>query len=816
MEDDADFTLHIDYLDGKNGWAPPATAVSVLRGGGRLVVDVADDMPDNCINYQHTSGKPPEIVFGAVQMRGGGTEDFRDFITGTCVGTCYVTIEAGTVAGSTAPPMYVKQKWVAGICVEETFIGDNEFKVDGTTPSMAFIERDWIANNKYWDWFVDAGVFKGRVVNDLLNSATNWIEVTRSGNSITSIALGGPTTVPDDVYAIGWNNSPQVPTKNAVYDKIESLPIGALTGASYVVESADATLTAEVLIGELTNATELGWADGPDLTRLNSTTLLVENEAGTDGSGTIATGDAYLWDPTLGGYSIITVDAGVFSLLDATPAPAGLEIGGLTVPTINNTTLTAFGMSLWDDANATAALNTLGASSGVWPASAGGTGASTLMGLVVGNGASAFTTITPGTGVTAALGSNTSGSGPFVRGTNGVLNSPQINDQIVMANDNNLAVVHDGLDIAVFSGEDSEIRFNWPLDLAAPLPVAEGGTGATDAAGARHNLELDSPVIRRESDGDIFLYGQDAANSTAVGTAIIAAQTAASSGDVIEVHANATITTSLGKGGVDWWFASVGVIGSGVPVWSDGGTGMTFAVDGMGAFASTGAAPCVSLLDNSSVVTIRGRLMQNSAGADACIELEGATLYVTLHESLNGDGADGVVGAGTLYITCPTLDCFDNCYEFSGTLHAVHTGYLHSGNATINGSFTGELSCPDIAPSGDDPAVVWQSDLAGEIRSATLGGGGSGVPSVSLEEDGLTLSNCKIAADSAATYSIEDVGGPHTLTVLGSLSCNKPIDAGVTIAQATTFIIPALPTSEPATVGALWNDGGTVKVSNGP
>ena len=43
-----------------------------------------------------------------------------------------------------------------------------------------------------------------------------------------------PTTVPDDAYASGWDGSVEVPTKNALYDKIETL----LTGASSSVDNA--------------------------------------------------------------------------------------------------------------------------------------------------------------------------------------------------------------------------------------------------------------------------------------------------------------------------------------------------------------------------------------------------------------------------------------------------------------------------------------------------------------------------------------------------------------------------------------------------
>lgn len=38
-------------------------------------------------------------------------------------------------------------------------------------------------------------------------------------------------SVPDEAYGVGWNGSVEVPTKNAVYDKIETLSSSGLTQA---------------------------------------------------------------------------------------------------------------------------------------------------------------------------------------------------------------------------------------------------------------------------------------------------------------------------------------------------------------------------------------------------------------------------------------------------------------------------------------------------------------------------------------------------------------------------------------------------------
>lgn len=45
----------------------------------------------------------------------------------------------------------------------------------------------------------------------------------------TGATFTGPISVPDDAYGIGWNGNTSVPTKNAIYDKIESLTVGGVT-----------------------------------------------------------------------------------------------------------------------------------------------------------------------------------------------------------------------------------------------------------------------------------------------------------------------------------------------------------------------------------------------------------------------------------------------------------------------------------------------------------------------------------------------------------------------------------------------------------
>lgn len=72
-----------------------------------------------------------------------------------------------------------------------------------------------------------------------VNNATN-ATLTRSGAGPYTLGLnlGNANTwsadqsVPDEAYGVGWNGSVEVPTKNALYDKIETLGSGTVTSVS--------------------------------------------------------------------------------------------------------------------------------------------------------------------------------------------------------------------------------------------------------------------------------------------------------------------------------------------------------------------------------------------------------------------------------------------------------------------------------------------------------------------------------------------------------------------------------------------------------
>ena len=73
--------------------------------------------------------------------------------------------------------------------------------------------------------------------------ASNYMSTTidSSGNATLNLTgtspeftFSDPVNVPDEAYGAGWNGSLEVPTKNAIYDKIETISGGGLTSDQWL------------------------------------------------------------------------------------------------------------------------------------------------------------------------------------------------------------------------------------------------------------------------------------------------------------------------------------------------------------------------------------------------------------------------------------------------------------------------------------------------------------------------------------------------------------------------------------------------------
>ena len=108
---------------------------------------------------------------------------------------------------------------------------------NGSQPTIVYYNAAGGTNEKYSDITLGSGTINFRLLNDDFNAANDWMTVTRSGYTSASVAfpagnvaITGDATVADEAYdATSWNGSTEVPTKNAIRDKIESLS-GGISG----------------------------------------------------------------------------------------------------------------------------------------------------------------------------------------------------------------------------------------------------------------------------------------------------------------------------------------------------------------------------------------------------------------------------------------------------------------------------------------------------------------------------------------------------------------------------------------------------------
>lgn len=102
---------------------------------------------------------------------------------------------------------------------------------------LPFGADTYMDNTGNGSWIFRSGVFP---------AASTVMTITNAGN----VAVVGDLTVADEAYGVGWNGSLEVPTKNAVYDKIQALSVtltdGSGTTANGTAIDLGGTLTSDV------------------------------------------------------------------------------------------------------------------------------------------------------------------------------------------------------------------------------------------------------------------------------------------------------------------------------------------------------------------------------------------------------------------------------------------------------------------------------------------------------------------------------------------------------------------------------------------
>lgn len=189
------------------------------------------------------------------------------------------------------------------------------------------------------------------------------------------------------------------------------------------------------------------------------------------------------------------------------------------------------------------------------------------------------------------------------------------------------------------------------------------------------NARAQAPVLLVKPSGFVQPFGIGAATATAVGSQLIAAQTAAAAGDRIECYAPANVAAAIGKNGVSYYFADVDVDRPGGLLdacVSDAGNA-SFSIDGGARFLSNGRAID---LTGSGAVAIKCR---EAFGDNDGVFVDGAGDYlVRATTRIRSTIHDGVYleenATGSLYLETP---------EILDGEHGVEV--IAGGTATIRG-----------------------------------------------------------------------------------------------------------------------------------
>ena len=119
------------------------------------------------------------------------------------------TSDSGGTASAGADELVLESATQAGMTILSATQGYVAFG-DSASNNIGYIAYDHTTNNMFF--------------------VNNAVETLRLGSAL--VTVNGNVSVTDDPYGVGWNGSTDVPTKNAIYDKIETLGSG---GASVTV-----------------------------------------------------------------------------------------------------------------------------------------------------------------------------------------------------------------------------------------------------------------------------------------------------------------------------------------------------------------------------------------------------------------------------------------------------------------------------------------------------------------------------------------------------------------------------------------------------
>jgi len=184
-------------------------------------------------------------------------------------------------------------------------------------------------------------------ISDTAYDATSWNGVTTIApsknavrdaieNILDGITFTGDIVVPDEAYGSGWDGSFEVPTKNAVYDKIETISGGGMTVGAAISGGTNNTVLYKDNSGNLGSDADLTW-DGATLAVTGTqfimfdVTTLLEFSVDSVGLASIGTGGSQPGFQMIAGTAAAVTAGGDFVIRAGRGGTSSMTGGNATI-----------------------------------------------------------------------------------------------------------------------------------------------------------------------------------------------------------------------------------------------------------------------------------------------------------------------------------------------------------------------------------------------------------------------------------------------------------------------------------------------------
>ena len=120
----------------------------------------------------------------------------------TSAGIFFPTSNTVGIATSTSERLRIDSSGYVGI---GTTTPQRIFEIAASEPTVNMKRTDGASNEKYWRWYQNSSSMKIGAVDDAFTAGADWLEVTRTGNSITSIQFkyGSSSTESMRINSVG-------------------------------------------------------------------------------------------------------------------------------------------------------------------------------------------------------------------------------------------------------------------------------------------------------------------------------------------------------------------------------------------------------------------------------------------------------------------------------------------------------------------------------------------------------------------------------------------------------------------------------------